>query len=180
MYDTWIINKGCLVLPFNYFVNYCFFFFFKKLKMLCCNIWWELWQTCIHTLLCMTHPCRPVLFTKCCASQVLRQAPYGFIDWQDDWKLPALKHWVGPVDLSLGRRRGLWWHTQEEQAIRTQSQCNRVQQHRESDGVSAHWRGGERSGGWWWRWWSSMIFCITFDSSGKLSVWLVTTSYHCW
>lgn len=41
---------------------------------------------------------------KCCAilcQAQVRRGLYGFIDWQDDWKLPHLKHCVGSVDLSL-------------------------------------------------------------------------------
>lgn len=77
-----------------------------------------------------------VIFKKCCAilcQSQLRQASYGFIDWQDDWKLPDLKHWVGSVDLSLADREDCD-DTQKEHTIKTQSQGYRVQQHRDSDG----------------------------------------------
>lgn len=58
-------------------------------------------------LLFMMCTCLSALFTKCCATlcqPCMRQTLYGFIDWQHDWKLPGLKHWVGSVDLSLADR----------------------------------------------------------------------------
>lgn len=89
---------------------------------------------------CIMYPYVLVRLTNCCSIVFwvwLRHASYGFVDWQDDWKLPCFKHRVGSVDLSLAHRKDCD-DTQKEHIIKTHSQYYGVQQCREKGNTNTY------------------------------------------